>query len=95
MTDEENIKDLLDDDDIRNYFQSRDPNRKKPVYYTDDDTAHTKGKATALKPKENNEEVHGVSFTQHVKRTKEAARHFTWIGISIGLFLAIILTLLI
>ena len=94
MTDEDDIKDLLDDDDIRNYFQSRDPSRKK-TFIDPDETTKFYGKAGALKPKENEEEVHGVSFTQHVKRTKEAARHFTWIGISIGLFLAIVLTLLI
>lgn len=93
MTDEDDIKDLLDDDDIRNYFQSRDPKRKK-TFINPDETSTTHGKASALKPKED-EEVHGVSFTQHVKRTKEAARHFTWIGISVGLFLAIVLTLLI
>ena len=94
MTDEEDMKSLLDDDDIRKYFKSRDPERKKPVYYSDDDTVNTKGKATSLKPKEDTEEVHGVSFTQHVKHIKETARHFSWLGIAIGMFIAIVITLL-
>ena len=99
MTDEENIKDLLDDDDIRNFFQSRDPNRKKPdPFLTTESADRYKGKASALTPKENIDdeiEIHGISFTQHVKNIKETARHYLWLGISIGLVLAIVITLLI
>lgn len=99
MADEENIEDLLDDDDIRNFFQSRDPNRAKPVPFLDEETAEKyKGKATVLTPKEpteKDEESYGISFTQHVKSIKETARHHTWLGISIGLGLAIVITLII
>ena len=87
------IKALMDDDDIRKYFQSRDPARKKVDPFIGLESAD-QGKASALTPKEEVEEVHGVSFTEHVKRIREAARHYIWIGISLGLAIAIIITLI-
>lgn len=89
------MKDLLDDDDIRNYFKSRDPNRKKIDPIIDLETAEQhKGKASALSPKEETEEIHGVSFSQHIKQIRETARHYVWIGIAMGLTIAIIVTLI-
>ena len=93
MSKDENMQDLLDDDDIRNYFQSRDPARKKPDPFIDLESAD-KGKASVLTPKEETEDIHGVSFSQHVKQIRETARHYLWIGLSIGLVIAIIITLI-
>lgn len=95
MSEDDELKELLDDDDLRNYFNGRDPNRKKIDPFTDEETANQhKGKASVLAPKEETEEVHGVSFSQHVKRIREAARHYLWIGLSLGLAIAIVITLL-
>ena len=93
--DEKELKAILDDDDIRRYFESRDPNRKLPNPGLTEDTAdELKGKASVLTPKEEKEDVHGVSFTQHVKRIKETLRRGVLGGIALGLLLAIVLTLI-
>lgn len=89
----DDMKELLDDDDLRTYFNSRDPNRKKVDPNINLETAE-QGKASVLKPKEETEEVHGVSFSQHVKRIREASRHYLWIGLSLGLAIAIVVTLI-
>ena len=92
---EKELKELLDDDDIRKYFQSRDPERKKPNPGLTEDTAdQLKGRASALKPKEEAEDdVHGVSFSQHMKAISNTRRRCILAGISTGLFIAIILTI--
>ena len=95
MSEDEELKKLLDDDDIRGYFQGRDPTRKKvDPRIAFEHEEEDKGKASALTPKEETEEVHGVSFSQHVKRIREAARHYLWIGLSLGLAIAIVVTFL-
>ena len=94
MSESDELKKLLnDDDDLRNYFNSRDPARKKVDPRIDLETAE-QGKASVLTPKKETEEAHGVSFTQHVKRIREAARHYLWIGLSVGLAIAIVVTLI-
>ena len=94
VDDKKELKEILDDEDIRKYFQSRDPNRKLPNPGLTEETAdELKGKASVLKPKEEKEDAHGISFTQYIKGIKETLRRGILVGISIGLFLAIILTL--
>lgn len=91
---EDELKQLLDDDDIRRYFQGRDPERKKPnPGLTEDIAEQIQGKASALTPKEvkNEDDVHGVSFSQHIKSVRETKKHYIWIGICAGLTIAIIL----
>lgn len=95
MSDDDEMKELLDDDEIREWFVSRDPERKKVDPFTDEETAEEhKGKASVLTPKEPTKEIHGVSFSQHVKQIRVTARHYLWIGLSIGFFVAIIITLI-
>ena len=97
MDDEENVKDLLDDDDIRKYFQGRDPTRAKTYpFLTEESEEQYKGKSSSLttKVKEEKEEVYGVSFTQYTKQLREVSRHFLWIGMSVAFFIAIIITLI-
>ena len=90
---EDELKQLLDDDDIRRYFQGRDPERKKPNPGLTEDTAdQIQGKASVLTPKvEKDDDVHGVSFSQHIKSIRETKKHYIWIGICVGLAIAIIL----
>lgn len=95
MSEDDDMKELMDDDDIRNYFKGRDPDRKKVDPIIDLDAAEQyKGKASALSPKEETEEIHGVSFSQHIKQIRETARHYIWIGLALGLAIAIIVTLI-
>lgn len=97
MEDDENVKDLLDDDDIRKYFQGRDPSRAKPKPFLTDEAEETyRGKSSTLtaKIKEEKEEVYGVSFTQYTKQLREVSRHFLWIGMSVAFSIAIIITLI-
>jgi len=98
LSEDEELKQLLDDDDLRDYFNGRDPNRKKSDPFISEETANRhRGKSTVLTTKdvpEEKQETHGISFTQHVKSIKETARQYMWIGISVGLFLAIIITLI-
>lgn len=94
--DDETLKELLDDDDIRKYFQGRDPSRAKPhPFLTEESEEQFKGKATTLKPKEveEKEDVYGVSYTQHNKTVREIGRHFFWIGMSLAFIIAIIVTI--
>ncbi len=96
MSEHDELKNLLnDDDDLRDYFNSRDPKRKKPSPgLTEEAADQVKGKASVLTPKEDKKEVHGVSFSQHMKNISETRRRGIWVGISIGLLVAIIVTLL-
>jgi hypothetical protein len=96
MDDEkESLEDILNDDDIRKFFQSRDPDRKKSNPFISEETAEQYGgKASSLTKKEEVEEkVFGVSFSEHTKHLRQVARHFTWIGISVGLLIAILVAL--
>ena len=95
LSEDDEMKDLMDDDEIRNYFNSRDPNRKKvdPIIDLESAEQH-KGKASALTPKEETEEIHGVSFSQHIKQIRETARHYIWIGMALAFTIAIIVTLI-
>ena len=93
MSEDDEMKELLDDDDLRNYFQGRDPKRKKVDPNISLETAE-QGKASVLTPKKETEEAHGVSFSQHVKQIRVTARHYLWIGLILGLAIAIIITLI-
>ena len=99
MSDEEKkgLDDELNDDQIREWFNSRDPNRKRiDPFLTEDAREDYSGRASPLtvREKDPKEKVYGVSYTQHRKHIASVARHFAWIGISIGLFAAIIVKLL-
>ena len=95
MSKEDELEKVLDDDQIRNWFTSRDPERKKiNPFITEEAAEEFGGKASVLTVKEEEEKVHGVSFSEHTKQVKNVSISFTWIGISIGLILAIILALI-
>ncbi len=95
MSKEDELEKVLDDDQIRSWFTSRDPERKKiNPFITEEAAEEFGGKASVLKVKEEEEKVHGVSFSEHTKQVKNVSMNFTWIGISIGLILAIILALI-
>ncbi len=90
----ENMEELLDDDDIRKFFQSRDPDRLKVDPFLDSDLEESiRGKASTLTPKEAVEEerVYGISYTQHTKHIRDVARHFSLIGSAAALMLAVFL----
>jgi hypothetical protein len=91
--DQEDMKDILDDDDIRNYFKSRDPERKHMnPGLTPEISDSMQGKASVLKTKETpDEEIHGVSFTQHTKSINNTKRHFGFLGAIFALIICIIL----
>jgi len=95
MNKEDELEKVLDDDQIRNWFTSRDPERKKiDPFITEEAAEEFGGRASVLTVKEEKEKVHGVSFSEHTKQVKNVSINFTWVGISIGLILAIILALI-
>jgi len=96
MVDEKEIPEL-DDEKIREWFLSRDPNRPKPnPFLTEEAEEAFKGKASPLtiKKVEENEKSYGVSYSQHMKHLKEVARHFFFVGTATALFVAIILAVI-
>ena len=95
MSKEDELEKVLDDDQIRNWFTSRDPERKKiNPFITEEAAEEFGGRASVLTAKEEEEKVHGVSFSEHTKQVKSVSISFTWVGISIGLISAIILALI-
>ncbi len=91
---DDEMEDLLDDDDLRKFFQSRDPDRPKSNPFLDADVEESiRGKASTLTPKEvvEEENVYGISYTQHTKHIRDVARHFFLIGSAAALVLAIVL----
>lgn len=95
--DDDKLEELLGDKDIMEYFLSRDPNRKKadPFLTEDSQKAYT-GRASSLTKveKRDEEDVWGVSYSQHQKHVNDTARNFTWIGISIGIMVAMAITII-
>lgn len=91
------MKDLLDDDEIRKFFQGRDPDRPKSNPFLDADVEESiRGKASTLTLKEvvEDETVYGISYTQHTKHIRDVARHFFLIGTAAAFVLAIILAVI-
>lgn len=94
MNKENELEKVLDDDQLRDWFKSRDPERKKIDPFISEEAAEEfGGKASTLTVKEEEEKVHGISFSEYTKQVKNISINFTWVGISIGLLLAIILAL--
>ncbi len=94
MSKENELEKVLDDDQLRDWFKSRDPERKKIDPFISEEAAEEfGGKASTLTIKEEEEKVHGISFSEYTKQVKNISINFTWVGISIGLLLAIILAL--
>jgi len=94
MSKENELEKVLDDDQLRDWFRSRDPERRKIDPFISEEAAEEfGGKSSVLTVKEE-EKIHGVSFSEHTRLVKNVSMNFTWIGISIGLILAIILALL-
>lgn len=95
MSKESELEKVLDDDQLRDWFKSRDPERKKIDPFISEETAEEfGGKASTLLVKEEEEKIHGISFSEYTKQVKNISINFTWVGISIGLILAIILALI-
>ena len=96
MNDKTGLPEELDDDQIREWFESRDPNRKKiDPFLTDEARESVKGKSTPLVIKEDKEATeHGISFSQHSMHVRNVARHFFFFGSSVALVVAIILALI-
>lgn len=92
---EQSIEDLLDDDQIREFFESRDPNREKPSpFLTEEAEEQYSGRASKLKTVSEDteeEEVYGISYTQHQKHIRQVAFRFTWVGMCLGLLTSILL----
>lgn len=96
MNDKMDVPEELDDDKIREWFLSRDPNRKKVnPFLTEEAEESVKGKASTLTIKEAQKETtHGISFSQHTKHVRNVARHFFFFGSSMALAVAIILAII-
>ena len=97
MTDKNTLSEELDDDQIREWFKSRDPNRKKPnPFLTEEAEEAVRGKASTLTVKKEKEEekLYGISYSQHTKHIREVARHFFFVGSSVALFVAIVLAVI-
>lgn len=93
-------EELLSDDDIRSWFESRDPKRKKSnPFLTDDAKEQYTGKASKLTivddVKKDEERDWGVSYSEHQRHLKQSSKNFMWIGINGGLFLSILLVIII
>lgn len=98
MDDKKSVSELLDDDKIREYFLSRDPNRTKPnPFLTVEAEEQYGGKASRLKiigeTTETEEKSYGISYSQHQKHVKDVAIKFLGLGISLGLLISIVLFL--
>lgn len=95
MSKNDELEKVLDDDQLRDWFKSRDPERKKIDPFISEEAAEEfGGKSSTLAIKEEEEKVHGISFSEYTKQVKSISINFTWVGISIGLTLAIILALI-
>ncbi len=96
MNKEKTLDEELDDDQLREWFASRDPNRTKVnPFLTDEAEESVRGKASPLTTKkEEKETLHGISYSQHTKSVREVARHFFLIGSAVTLFVAIVLALI-
>lgn len=94
--DKTKLEEELDDDAIREWFASRDPNRPKVnPFLTDEAEESVRGKASSLTiKKEEKEKLYGISYSQHTKSVREVARHFFLIGSAVTLFVAIVLALI-
>lgn len=90
------MKDILDDDQLRDYFESRDPKRKKNDPFLDADVEESvRGKSSGLTVKQPKEEKeYGISYSQHQKHTKNIARHFFFMGVIMSLLLAILIQII-
>lgn len=91
---------LNHDQQLLDWFKSRDPDRVKASPFSDSETAEQYG-AKSTKPNKSpdstvqqEQDGLGVSFTQHEWHIKYVSRNFTYIGIAIGLFVAIVLALI-
>ena len=97
MSDDNNIEKILDDDELRAWFMSRDPERKKNnPFLTDEAAEQFNGKASSLQTvdEDDGEKVWGISFSEHDRHVKKVSNAWFWVGLSTGLLLAIILALL-
>ena len=94
MSEENELEKVLDDDQLRDWFRSRDPERKKIDPFISEEAAEEVGGQSSVLTVKAEEKIHGVSFSEHTKQVKNVSVNFTWIGISIGLILAIILALI-
>lgn len=91
------LEEILDDEKIREWFQSRDPNRKKVNPFLDEEAAELySGKASSLTPSEEKakDKLYGISYSEHERHIRNVAKNFVYIGIAIGLTIAIILAII-
>ena len=91
---------LDNDQQLMDWFKSRDPDRVKASPFRDSEMAEQYGaKPTKSNKSQDNTDQQqeqdglGVSFTQHEWHIKHVSKNFTFIGIAIGLFVAIVLAL--
>ena len=97
IEEDKEMKELLDDDKIREFFMSRDPSRPKPSpFLTDDEERSYTGKASKLTlvEEEKEEKTYGVSYSEHQHHSKQVAFRFFNLGLILGLLLSIVLVLI-
>lgn len=102
---EQSIPPELDDEDIRRWFESRDPERKKPNPFITQETAEqwspkprglTSVNSPANSPANSaqSDQPGPPTFTEHDRHIREVARRFTYMGAAAALAVAIVLVLL-
>lgn len=93
MNNKTNMDEVLNDDQLRDWFTSRDPNREKTNPFLDADLEESiTGKASSLKLKEQTEDdTWGISYSAHSKHVRDVGRHFFFIGAGVALIVAIIM----
>lgn len=87
----------MDDDDIRRWFESRDPNRKKPNPFITQESAEQYGARPQLTQPVSSPDAEvsqGPSFSDHDRHIRETARRFAYMGAAAALAVAIVLVLL-
>jgi len=91
------LEEILDDEKIREWFESRDPNRKKVNPFIDADAEELySGRASSLTPagEKLENKPYGISYSEHERHIRNVAKNFAFIGIAIGLTIAIVLALI-
>lgn len=98
---EDTIPPELDDEDIRRWFESRDPERKKPNPFITQETAEQwspkpRGLTSVNSPANSaqSDQPGPPTFTEHDRHIREVARRFTYMGAAAALAVAIVLVLL-
>lgn len=91
---DKSLETLMNDDQLREWFYSRDPERKKSnPFLTEDAEKQYTGKSSTLTKVEKveDEKSWGISYSEHDAHLKKTSKTYFWLGVITGLIIAIVI----